>query len=191
MVSDLRTGELFRVDKVIEGFLGRVVDAGEDRRSSVGDWERGEDYVERARSVLGSLGTVNTARGFDDLVEEFGICNPNVKGSKLSKSFEFNLMFSTKIGAQGNLTGYLRPETAQSIFVNFKRLLQFNNGQLPFGTAVIGRSYRNEIAPRGGPLRVREFEMAEIEYFIDPLEQTPPDLQPLSHHQVSLLSYAD
>lgn len=66
----------------------------------------------------------------------------------------------------------MRPETAQSIFVNFKRLLEFKNGKLPFGASCIGSAYRNEIAPRNGLLRVREFDMAEIEYFIDPLEKS-------------------
>ena len=63
---------------------------------------------------------------------------------------------------------FLRPETAQGIFVNFKRLLEFNNGKLPFCAAQIGRAFRNEISPRSGLIRVREFEMAEIEYFVHP-----------------------
>ena len=62
----------------------------------------------------------------------------------------------------------MRPETAQGIFVNFKRLLEFNNGKLPFAGAQIGKAFRNEISPRSGLLRVREFEMAEIEHFVDP-----------------------
>lgn len=63
---------------------------------------------------------------------------------------------------------FLRPETAQGIFVNFKRLLEFNGGRLPFAGAQIGKAFRNEISPRSGLLRVREFEMAEIEHFVDP-----------------------
>ena len=66
---------------------------------------------------------------------------------------------------------FLRPETAQGIFVNFKRLLEFNNGKLPFAAAQIGKAFRNEISPRSGLLRVREFEMAEIEHFVDPDEK--------------------
>lgn len=77
-------------------------------------------------------------------------------------------MFDNKIGPTGIIKGYLRPETAQSIFVNFKRLLELKNNKLPFGTCVIGRSFRNEIAPRNSLLRLREFEMAEIEFFYDP-----------------------
>ena len=63
---------------------------------------------------------------------------------------------------------YLRPETAQGHFLNFSRLLEFNNGRVPFASAQIGRSFRNEISPRAGLLRVREFTMAEIEHYVDP-----------------------
>lgn len=66
---------------------------------------------------------------------------------------------------------YLRPETAQGHFLNFNRLLAFNNGQVPFASAQIGRSFRNEISPRAGLLRVREFTMAEIEHYVDPLKK--------------------
>lgn len=63
---------------------------------------------------------------------------------------------------------YLRPETAQGIFVNFKKLLEYNGGKMPFAAAQIGLGFRNEISPRNGLLRVREFQMAEIEYFVNP-----------------------
>lgn len=61
---------------------------------------------------------------------------------------EFNLMFQTHIGPSGAVRGFLRPETAQGIFVNFKRLLEFNQGKLPFAAAQIGNAFRNEISPR-------------------------------------------
>lgn len=67
---------------------------------------------------------------------------------------------------------FLRPETAQGIFVNFKRLLEFNQGKLPFAAAQIGNSFRNEISPRSGLIRVREFTMAEIEHFCDPQDKS-------------------
>jgi glycyl-tRNA synthetase len=80
----------------------------------------------------------------------------------------FNLMFQTAIGPSSNAPGYLRPETAQGQFVNFAKLLEFNQQQMPFASASIGKSFRNEISPRSGLLRVREFLMAEIEHFVDP-----------------------
>lgn len=69
---------------------------------------------------------------------------------------------------------FLRPETAQGIFVNFKRLLEFNQGKLPFAAAQIGNAFRNEISPRSGLIRVREFTMAEIEHFCDPSDKAHP-----------------
>ncbi len=65
-------------------------------------------------------------------------------------------------------SSYLRPETAQGHFLNFSRLLEFNNGRVPFASAQIGRAFRNEISPRAGLLRVREFTLAEIEHYVDP-----------------------
>lgn len=76
-------------------------------------------------------------------------------GNDVSDPFPFNLMFETSIGPAGNLRGFLRPETAQGIFVNFRKLLEFNGGRVPFAAATIGQAYRNEIAPRAGLLRVR------------------------------------
>eukprot|EP00736_Rhodelphis_marinus_P005085 Rmarinus@m.23892 len=89
-------------------------------------------------------------------------------GNDITEPYEFNLMFGTMIGPSGQFPGFMRPETAQGIFVNFKRLLEFNAGQVPFGAAQIGLAFRNEIAPRSGLLRLREFEMAEIEFFVHP-----------------------
>lgn len=80
-------------------------------------------------------------------------------------------MFQTSIGPTGQVPGFMRPETAQGMFVNFRRLYDYNNGKMPMGVAQIGSAYRNEIAPRGGLLRVREFSMAEIEYFVHPEEK--------------------
>jgi glycyl-tRNA synthetase len=87
-------------------------------------------------------------------------------GGKLGKEKQFNLMFETKVGAQGDVKSYLRPETAQGIFVNFKNVLDSMSPKMPFGIAQIGKAFRNEIAPREFLFRVREFEQAEIEYFV-------------------------
>ena len=94
-------------------------------------------------------------------------------------------MFSTKIGPTGKLVGYLRPELAQGIFLNFKRLLNYNNGNMPFGAAVIGQAFRNEISPRAGLLRVREFSLAEIEYFINPEDKTFKKFKNIKNLKVS------
>jgi glycyl-tRNA synthetase len=89
----------------------------------------------------------------------------------------FNLMFKVPIGPTGHMHGYLRPETAQGIFINFRRLIEFNNGRMPFAAAQIGMGFRNEISPRQGLLRVREFSMAEIEHFCDPQNKAHPKIK--------------
>ena len=97
-------------------------------------------------------------------------------------------MFHCKTGPLGLQGSYLRPETAQGIFVNFKRLLEFNQGKLPFGGAMIGKAFRNEISPRNQLLWVREFELAEIEYFIDPLQKTHKNYSKISDLVLPLYS---
>jgi glycyl-tRNA synthetase len=92
-------------------------------------------------------------------------------GNEVTEPKQFNLMFQTEIGPTGQFKGYLRPETAQGHFVNFKKLLEFNTDQMPFASAMIGKSFRNEISPRQGLLRVREFTMSEIEHYVDPLNK--------------------
>jgi hypothetical protein len=102
-----------------------------------------------------------------ELIKKYELKNP-ATGVEPLPPVAFNLMFQTPIGPSGNLAGYLRPETAQGQFLNFAKLLDFNQQQMPFASASIGKSYRNEISPRSGLIRVREFLMAEIEHFVDP-----------------------
>jgi len=90
---------------------------------------------------------------------------------------EFNLMFETSVGALSDAASkaYLRPETAQGIFVNFKNVAQTSRVKVPFGIAQIGKAFRNEINPRNFIFRSREFEQMEIEYFIPPDEDAWPE----------------
>ena len=85
---------------------------------------------------------------------------------------QFNMMFQTNVGAiqDDSSISYLRPETAQGMFVNFKNILDTQHPRLPFGMAQIGKAFRNEIAPRDFLFRSREFEQMEIEYFVKPSE---------------------
>ncbi len=90
-----------------------------------------------------------------------------------------NLMFNTTIGAgTSGRPGFLRPETAQGMFTSFNALYRHFRERLPFGAMQVGKGYRNEIAPRQGMIRLREFNMAELEYFIDPQSTTNEDLSP-------------
>ncbi|TRZ80956.1 MAG: glycine--tRNA ligase [Nitrosopumilales archaeon] len=103
---------------------------------------------------------------FDKVIEEKKIICPKCKGS-FENIKKFNMMFKVGIGAQGE-PAYLRPETCQSIFVDFPRLFKTMRGKLPIGIAQIGKSFRNEISPRQSLLRLREFYQAEIEVFCNP-----------------------
>jgi glycyl-tRNA synthetase len=85
---------------------------------------------------------------------------------------------------------FLRPETAQGHFLNFARLLEHNNGRVPFASAQIGRAFRNEISPRAGLLRVREFTMAEIEHFVDPAAKAHPRFGEVKDVEMVLLDRA-
>jgi glycyl-tRNA synthetase len=89
-------------------------------------------------------------------------------GGEFGPVFDFNAMFRTSIGPGGQRVAYLRPETAQAMFIDFKRLQRHARGKLPFGVVQIGKGYRNEISPRQGIIRLREFTMAEAEVFFDP-----------------------
>ena len=108
------------------------------------------------------------ARWRDDQLEN-NTC-PNCKSTDLTDPRPFNLMFKTAIGPvdDGTSFAYLRPETAQQIFTNFKNVIDSTNKSLPFGIAQIGKAFRNEITPRNFIFRVREFEQMELEFFVDP-----------------------
>jgi len=97
------------------------------------------------------------------------IC-PNCGSEDLTEPRPFNLMFKTNVGpiSDGSSFAYLRPETAQQIFTNFKNVVDSSSKTLPFGIAQIGKAFRNEITPRNFIFRVREFEQMELEFFVRP-----------------------
>lgn len=109
-----------------------------------------------------------TMQQMDEAIEANGIKSPD--GNPLSKSRTFNMMFTTHVGAthDQNSVSYLRPETAQGIFTNFKNVVDTFYPDLPFGLAQQGKAFRNEISPRDFIFRTREFEQMEIEYFVNP-----------------------
>ncbi|QLH76467.1 glycine--tRNA ligase [Halosimplex rubrum] len=111
-----------------------------------------------------------------EIIAEYELVCPDCGTGLAGEAVEdFNLMFETNIGPGSSSPGYLRPETAQGIFVEFPQLAEYARNQLPFGVTQIGRAYRNEISPRKSLVRVREFTQAELELFIDP-EEDEPDL---------------
>jgi len=137
----------------------------------------------RADHLLEDAGIDNAAEltieQMDAKIKEMKLKSPD--GNELSEARKFNMMFSTQAGPIDDTSAkvYLRPETAQGMFVNFKNVVDSVHPKLPFGLAQIGKNFRNEITPRDFIFRVRELEIMEYEYFIDPeeWESTFDDLQ--------------
>ena len=113
---------------------------------------------------------VLSQKELDEAFVKHNVTCPECKG-KLGPVEEFNLMFKTTIGPGSSRVGYLRPETAQGIFVNYTNLYRYGREKLPLGVIQTGRGYRNEIAPRQGMIRMREFNMMEVELFVDPTDK--------------------
>ena len=133
----------------------------------VTDIETGEQH--RADHLLEEAGVDASgmdAAALDAAIKQHEITSP--AGNPLSDVRSFNMMFQTQVGPSNDAdsTTYLRPETAQGMFVNFKNVVDSIYPDLPFGLAQIGKAFRNEIAPRNFLFRVREFEQLEIEYFV-------------------------
>jgi glycyl-tRNA synthetase len=126
-----------------------------------------------------------TAEELTDIIAKNNIKCPEC-GGILGTAYEFNLMFKTAIGPGGKRAGYLRPETAQGMFVDFPRLVKFYRDHLPFGATQIGKAYRNEISPRQGVIRLREFTQAEAEIFIDPRDKTHPKFKEIENIELNL-----
>ncbi len=129
---------------------------------------RGDHLIEQELGISADGMKVNE---INEKVRDNNICCPKC-GGVLEPGKQFNLMLSTNVGPIETETSraYLRPETAQLIFVNFKLVQEHARMKLPFGICQIGKAFRNEISPRDFLFRVREFEQMEIEYFIHPAE---------------------
>jgi len=126
---------------------------------------------------------VNCKRRFkgDEYKEKCPDC-----GGTLTEAKQFNLMFKTNIGSLEGNTGYARPETAQGIFLDFQRIFNSYGQKLPMGIAQIGRSFRNEISPRKGLIRLREFTQMEIEFFFDPENPTYENFEEVSGQKIRI-----
>lgn len=174
MVKDTVTGECFRADKLLEDIIDQYLEKNPTLSS-----EEKENHLRVQRQA-----DAYSPTELDALLLQYD-CK-TASGQPFSSSFPFNLMFQTSIGPEGTAVGYLRPETAQGLFVNFRRLLDLNSGKMPFAAAQIGLGFRNEIAPRSGLLRVREFCMGEIEHFVNPNDKRHPNFHTI-HDTVLVL----
>ncbi|KMS95668.1 hypothetical protein BVRB_006030 [Beta vulgaris subsp. vulgaris] len=161
MVKDEKTGTCFRADHLLKDFCKETLEK---------DLSLSAEKVAELKHILAVLDEFSSEE-LGAKIKEFGITAPDTK-NPLSDPYPFNLMFQTSIGPSGVSSGFMRPETAQGIFVNFKDLYYYNGNKLPFAAAQIGQAFRNEISPRQGLLRVREFTLAEIEHFVDPQDKS-------------------
>ncbi|CAG8655128.1 3110_t:CDS:2, partial [Scutellospora calospora] len=186
MVKDKKTGDIFRADHLVEAVLEARLDG--DKQANLELTGNDAKSQKDKKKKKGTIQPIDNYTG-----TELGeiICKHNIKspetGNDLTEPVEFNLMFESSIGPTGHLKGYLRPETAQGQFLNFKKFLEFNNDKMPFASASIGRSFRNEISPRSGLLRVREFTMAEIEHYVDPNNKKHDRFDEVKDVKLSLL----
>lgn len=176
MVKDVKNGECFRLDHLIKNHLEKLCSAKTATQA----------LKDECEDIIIKLDGMNKQE-MAAILTKFQMKSP-ITQNDLTEPIEFNLMFATQIGPTGLIKGFLRPETAQGIFVNFKRLLEFNQGKLPFAAAQIGNSFRNEISPRSGLIRVREFTMAEIEHFCDPSDKAHPKFENVAAINMTLYS---
>jgi len=176
MVKDAVLGECFRADKLLEDAIDNFL---EDPVNVGLTSEEKEAHLRIQRQA-----DAFKPEELDTQLQKYGVKSPS--GDNFGPCFPFNLMFKTSIGPEGTSVGYLRPETAQGLFVNFRRLLEYNAQKMPFAAAQIGLGFRNEIAPRSGLLRVREFCMGEIEHFVNPKDKKHPNFPSVAGKELVL-----
>ena len=128
---------------------------------------------------------IENENNIEKAIEKNKIKCPNC-GENLKDAYPVNLMFSTKIGIGSSRNAFLRPETAQGIFTDFHLLYRYCREKLPFGVIQVGRGFRNEVSPRQGIIRLREFSMAEAEIFFDPEDKTHPNFESVKEKKLFL-----
>ncbi|MEZ6118571.1 MAG: glycine--tRNA ligase [Pirellulaceae bacterium] len=176
MVDCRESKRRYRHDQVVGRWLvtdsGKTFIAVEETETALDDVEkRALKFLNLRAKDVGKLqfdGGLASLTTVDDLSQVLG---PDAKhAGSLTEPREFNLMFKTYVGALSGEEGaaFLRPETAQGIFVNFKNVVDSTRVRVPFGIAQVGKSFRNEITPRNFTFRSREFEQMEIEFFCHP-----------------------
>ncbi len=187
LVDSKGSNKRYRADVLVEEYVAKI-EAKINKQVKKGIKRFGEDfdeakfratdgravqYAEKMKSIEARLGkalTDNDMGALKDLIVELEIADP-VSGSKeWTDVRQFNLMFSTQLGNIAGTEGklYLRPETAQGIFVNFLNVQKSMRQKLPFGIAQIGKAFRNEIIARQFIFRMREFEQMEMQFFVKP-----------------------
>lgn len=158
MIDNKDSKKRYRADQLLEAKAEELTKAG-----------RAEEAAKVISQMVTCLETENL-KGLQDLIIALGIKCPVSGTSNWTEVRQFNLMFSTQVGsvAEESNTIYLRPETAQGIFVNFLNVQKTGRMKVPFGIAQIGKAFRNEIVARQFTFRMREFEQMEMQFFVRP-----------------------
>ncbi len=149
---------------------------------------RADHLIEQHVETSGLEG--KSAEELTSIIREAGIKCPEC-GGELGNVRKFNLLMQTNIGPYKGSIGYGRPEAAQGMFINFKRVYDQMGGRLPLGIAQIGRVMRNEISPRQGLIRVREFTIMELELFYDPKNPSCPLLSEVENRELKIVVASD
>ncbi|MBC9795464.1 glycine--tRNA ligase [Sinomicrobium weinanense] len=190
LIDNKDSKKRYRADVLVEDYAAKIeakidkeVAKAEKRFGETFDKEqflatngRVKDYQEKADTILKRLGRSLEKEDLADvkaLIEELGIADPETGSKNWTDVKQFNLMFGTKLGASADsaMDLYLRPETAQGIFVNFLNVQKTGRMKIPFGIAQTGKAFRNEIVARQFIFRQREFEQMEMQFFVRPGEQ--------------------
>ncbi len=175
LVEDHAEKILQKAQKEIDKAKKRFGDSF-DEEQFVNTNERVQRYTTQRNDILKRLGDSLTREDLADvkvLIEELEIADPDTGSRNWTEVRQFNLMFGTKMGASADSSSdlYLRPETAQGIFVNFSNVQKSGRMKIPFGIAQTGKAFRNEIVARQFIFRMREFEQMEMQFFVRPGEE--------------------
>ncbi len=166
-----RADQLFFAAVVVDGKIAGYVSALESEKTTE-DLQAAAEQFKRKKAIQGALEPVKAREFTEATAEEIPLIPSPATGEpgSLTPPRAFNMMFETNVGAlkDASSVAYLRPETAQGMFVDFKNVVDTTRVKLPFGIAQVGKSFRNEITPRNFIFRSREFEQMEMEYFIHP-----------------------
>ncbi len=190
LIDNKDSKKRYRADVLVEDYVYKIEEKIEkeilkaqkkfgenfDKEKFVSTSPKIAEYNNKAKKILTRLNTSLEKDNLDDvkdLIESLGISCPESGSKNWSKVKQFNLMFSTKFGASSDnaMELYLRPETAQGIFVNFLNVQKSGRMKLPFGIAQTGKAFRNEIVARQFVFRMKEFEQMEMQFFVKPGSQ--------------------
>ena len=187
LIDNKDSKKRYRADVLVENYLSKI-DSKIQKEISKGEKRFGEnfdkeeyvktnprvikysDQYNKVSTKLANLLSSSDLNGLKKLIDELDIKDPVSGTSNWTDVKQFNLMFSTEVGSNVDNTKklYLRPETAQGIFVNFLNVVNSTRSKVPFGIAQIGKAFRNEIIARQFIFRMREFEQMEMQFFVRP-----------------------